>query len=431
MSTTIVVGGGLAGLTCALESAKFGSVVLIEKAKIGGNSAKATSGINCAIDKSDLKLFYDDVCRSGGDCIDKSLAYTLVQNSQEAIKWLEKQGITFGQPVKLGGHSHARSLRPIDSTGKVLPVGFTLVNTLKKLCQANPRIEILEGYNVRKLIRNDKGQVVGVICRPQNDIENGLEQIIKSDRVVITTGGYAYSNEQNQYLERYAPHLRLTPTTNGNTSIGEGLDLVKTIGGQLVDMTKIQLHPTGFIDPKDPYAITKFLCPEALRGVGGRLVNQLGLRFADELTTRDKLVNAIGEYCLDGQAYLIIDEKMAYEFSPSAIGFYQSKGLLQRVESIEELASKISEKHMILLNIYESCKGMNAPFYIGKVTPVVHFCMGGAKINSSAQVLDEYDQPISGLFACGEVSGGTHGQNRLAGCSLLECTVFGLLAARN
>lgn len=425
MPITIVVGGGLAGLTCTLESAQFGPVFLIEKAKVGGNSSKATSGINCAMDESDIKSFYNDVAMSGGPTQDKILATMLVHNSPEAIKWLENKDIVFGKPVKLGGHSRPRTLRPIDKDGNILPVGFTLTNTLKQLCQTNPMVQILEGHQVKCLLQNEKGKVVGVVCQVENE-----NKVIKSDKVVITTGGYAYSNTHNRYLKEYAPHLCSMPTTNGDTSIGSGLDLVRSVGGQLINMNSIQLHPTGFVDPENPEAMTKFLAPEALRGLGGRLVNHLGLRFIDELTTRDKLVQAIEQYCLKGQATIILDQQMTESFSPSFTKFYISKGLLRKVTNIEELICQSGPNQFTLLNISQSLKGMEPPFYFGTITPVVHYTQGGAKVNQHAQVLDCYNLPIKGLYAAGEATGGVHGDNRLGGCSLLECVVFGLIAAR-
>lgn len=70
--------------------------------------------------------------------------------------------------------------------------------------------------------------------------------------------------------------------------------------------------------------------------------------------------------------------------------------------------------------------------FIGEVTPVVHFTMGGARINVKAQVIGKNDERLlKGLYAAGEVSGGVHGANRLGGSSLLECVVFGRTAAES
>jgi len=70
-------------------------------------------------------------------------------------------------------------------------------------------------------------------------------------------------------------------------------------------------------------------------------------------------------------------------------------------------------------------------FYVGTITPVLHYCMGGLAIDAEGRVMGQDGVPIPGLYACGEVSGGVHGDNRLAGNSLLECVVYGTIVSES
>merc|ERR1712039_162343 len=72
---------------------------------------------------------------------------------------------------------------------------------------------------------------------------------------------------------------------------------------------------------------------------------------------------------------------------------------------------------------------MGEPYYVAIITPVIHYCMGGSEVNAKGEVMGQ-SAPIKGLYAAGEVAGGVHGNNRLGGNSLLDCVVFGRVAAR-
>ena len=91
--------------------------------------------------------------------------------------------------------------------------------------------------------------------------------------------------------------LRLTPqpTTNGDHCTGDGHKMAMSIGAKGIDMEKVQVHPTGLVDPKEPDAKVKFLAAEALRGVGGLLLDNTGNRFVDELQHRDYVTGKMWE----------------------------------------------------------------------------------------------------------------------------------------
>jgi succinate dehydrogenase/fumarate reductase flavoprotein subunit len=217
-------------------------------------------------------------------------------------------------------------------------------------------------------------------------------------------------------------------------------------------MDQIQVHPTGFLDRADRSNKFKILAPEALRGSGGILLNEQGRRFIDELTTRDKVTAAI--FAQPGaQAFLLLDKFAAELFGLGSVQFYLKRGLASKCDSVDEIAKFISSADSGSLaeslkntieDYRESCssgsdsfgkksfpsKFIEPEFYVMEVVPVVHYCMGGLKIDKSAQVIDQDGRPVPGIFAAGEVTGGVHGVNRLAGNSLLECVVFGRIAGQ-
>lgn len=141
----------------------------------------------------------------------------------------------------------------------------------------------------------------------------------------------------------------------------------------------------------------------------------------------------------------------AAAFGMAAISFYCSKGLMAKVNGPLELAEHMSvqseglRKSFMTYNDHHSASksgpcqddfgkmsfpaampvGIEEAMYVAQVTPAVHYCMGGIKFTVNAEVLSKERNIIPGLFAAGEVTGGLHGHNRLAGCSLLDCVVFG------
>lgn len=212
------------------------------------------------------------------------------------------------------------------------------------------------------------------------------------------------------------------------------------------------------------------MAPEALRAYGGVLLNGEGKRFADELTLRDKVSAAVfrqtgtihsrPESFMSktlpekySAAYMILTDEAVEGFGKSTLGFYASKGFFKQVEGVENLAKLLDvEKDALEQEFKEydehvesekpdSFGKSNFPgrllanpsttYWVALITPVVHYTMGGLDMNADASILTEDHEVIPGLYGAGEVTGGVHGHNRLAGNSLLECVVFGRTAGRN
>jgi len=468
--TIVIVGGGLAGLSAAIEVHNAGHhVVLLEKEqRLGGNSAKASSGINgihtpaqqaAGVQDTD-ESFLEDILHSGGGACNQPLVEKLVEKSTSAIAFLSGCGVDLSVLSKCGGHSHARTHRarvpepplPVRNIGT--EITSTLIQLLNRLDDGSGRLKIINNAHVDSLLTSGE-RVVGV----QYQDEAKALHSISSDAVILTTGGYAADRSAGSLLRQYVPEIAHLPTTNGPWAVGEGVRMAQRVGAALTLMDQVQIHPTSFVDPKDPNNPTKFLAPEALRAVGGIFVDKDGHRFVDELSLRSVVTDAIFKrgfrVVADDDksplaAYLILNEEAVTQFGPRALGFYQSKGFIVKYADANEFATTKGLQTEVLINTLNSYnaakqKGIdefgkttfpvsfdpNAPIHVLIITPALHYTMGGVLITPRAEVLHENGSIIHGLYAAGEVSGGVHGNNRLAGNSLLECAVFGRIAAQS
>jgi len=224
------------------------------------------------------------------------------------------------------------------------------------------------------------------------------------------------------------------------------------VGANGIDMDKVQVHPTGLIDPKDPGSKWKFLAAEALRGEGGILLNSKGQRFCDELGHRDYVSGMIfkqkelGNYpirlILNSKASNVLDFHTRH---------YSGRGLMKKISGADlakemgcgsaALSASFADYNAIADGKKKDPWGKkffhNLPFSIDDtfhsalMEPVLHFTMGGIEINDKAQVLNSTQAAFDGLFACGELAGGVHGANRLGGSSLLGCVVYGRVAGES
>ena len=452
----IVVGSGLAGLSAASQLVSHNvPVSLLERfPKTGGNSIKASSGINGAPTRfqpptgDNHILFYNDTLKSAGgvllaateECreLRERLIATMTKSSAGAVYWLaDEHGIDLSKVAQLGGHSRPRTHR---GAGKS-PPGFAIVSTLLGLLEKNPLFQLQTGARVTKVIRAGD-EVTGV----EYENDDG-DTATAYGPVVFATGGFA--GDAHGLLAKYRPDLAGIPSTN---DLREGSQpLLEDVGANLFDMEHVQIHPTGFLDPKNPKAMVKILAAEALRGEGGILLLRDGRRFINELETRERVAEAIMRSTSTREEmtirqwdiHIVLDEGAA-EALEHHLGFYMWKGLIRKTTA-GELAptalQTITDFADIVAGRKKDSHGRtqfgswklanvqpNSVIYVGQVTPVVHFTMGGVTINERSQVLDTSLKPIRGLWAAGEVTGGVHGRNRLGGSSLLECVVFGRIA---
>lgn len=458
-SAAIVIGTGLAGLSAAstLLSHNIPTLVLDRSPKPGGNSIKASSGINGAPTPYQDPLhpdttFYTDTVRSAGSLLAssqtpserkwrESLIATLVKESSDAISWLTEKGVDLSHVAQLGGHSAARTHRGTGTT----PPGYAIVSTLLDSLKSNPNCTLSSSSRVTEILQDSQHHVIGVryVTIAEGAEASEIERQVFGP-VIVASGGFA--GDAHGLLARYRPDLAGMPSTNEERP--GSADLLTAVGAQLVDMQSVQVHPTAFVDPKVPENANKFLAAEMLRGEGGVLLRGAGgKRFVNEMETRKVVSEAImGEEggTVGGlrvwDVDLVMDEG-AYEVAKAHVDFYLWKGLMHKgtvaelgldaVASLQAYADAAAGKgpDPFGRTSFEHWKIREVTpetvVYIGKVTPAIHFTMGGVAINGNAEVLDENREKINGIWAAGEVTGGLHGDNRLGGNALLESVVFG------
>ena len=439
----VVIGAGGAGLTSAIKAAEAGKkVIIVEKAdNTGGNTNRATGGMNAAEThyqkEADIKDTVDqyiaDTMKGGHDKNNPELVKILADQSSEAIDWLDTIGAKLSDVGLAGGATNKRSHRPVDENGKILSVGTFLVEKLTKRAE-ELGITIIYNAKVDEILM-DGDKVFGVTAETKDG-----KLTVKAKSVITASGGFGGSDDM---VSKYRPELKGYVSTNAPEITGDAIAFLEKIGANFIDMEQIQTHPT--VVQKDGSLIS-----ESLRGDGAILLNKEGVRFTDEMQTRDYVSNKINEQT-DKTAWLVVDQKM-FEDS-KVVEKYVEKGLLTKVEDFAGIAKLIGadaaavEKTLTSWTSYikdgkdsefnhenldavlsDLAKG---PYYVGPVGPGIHHTMGGVQIDTNAQVLNKEGKPIKGLFAAGEVTGGVHGGNRLGGNAVTDIIVFGGIAGEN
>ena len=443
----VVIGGGGAGMTAAISAAEEGkSVILLEKNSIlGGNTARASSGMNAAEThyeeeqgvEDSVQSFIDDTMASGKNMNDPELVKVLAENSSDAIDWLDSEGIELNGPLAtMGGLSANRTHRPVDADGNIIPVGSYLVDKLSTRMD-ELGIEVHTNTAATEIIMED-GKAAGVKATGSS----GNNVTIHADAVIVATGGFGGNMDK---VTEYRPDLEGYISTNVTTASGDAIDFLGDLNADFVDLDQIQLHPT--VVPTDGT-----LVGEALRGDGAILVNKEGHRFFNETGTRDEVSAAEIEQPT-GNVWLIVNQDL-YEGS-AVISKLEKGGYLVNGETLDDLAKAMdfdADATEALKETVETWSGYVAsgvdedfgreigavktdlssgPYYAVNVGPGIHHCMGGVKINTSAEVIDTDGNPIEGLYACGEVTGGIHGANRLGGNAVADIVVYGRIAAES
>ena len=432
----VVVGGGGAGLSAAIAAKEKGAnVVLVEKMlMLGGNTNYATAGINAANTKLQKKLgiedsaelFYNDTMKGGKNVNNPELVKKLTTDSANIIDWLTERGADLSEVVFTGGQSAKRTHRPAGGQA----VGPVIVDALAETAEKDG-IDVRTESEVTKLIKTGD-KVTGVEVKHKGETYN-----ITAKAVVMATGGFGANAKM---VAEYKPSLEGFGSTNSPAITGEGIKMVKAVGGDLVDMTEIQTHPT--VVHKKTAMIT-----EAVRGEGAILVNREGKRFVSELETRDVVSKAELEQT-GKSAFLVFDQEVREKLG--AINGYVRKGFTVEGATVEELAGKIGVDAKGLVETMAKYNGyvkagedkdfgktalprelVKAPFYAIEVSPAVHHTMGGVRINTNAEVLTADGKVIPGLFAAGEITGGVHGANRIGGNAVTDITVYGKTAGEN
>jgi L-aspartate oxidase len=386
----LVLGGGISGLSFALEAAAHGTVaVLTKREKTESNTVYAQGGIAAVLASDDsFENHINDTMIAGAGLNNREVVRICVSEGPERIAALVKMGADFNRKAsgdfdltREGGHSHRRIIHAGDVTGREVE------RALIAACDTNPNISFFENSAAIDLIfeRNKPREAARCIgAHVLRDV--GIETFV-GKHVVLATGGAG-----KVYLY----------TSNPDVATGDGVAMAFRAGAKIANMEFYQFHPTCLFHPE----AKNFLISEALRGEGGRLrLKSTGERFMSryddrlELAPRDIVARAI-----DAEMKRMGDECVHLDMTHLG-----KKYLVERFP-----------------NIYATCKefGIDMAVQPIPVVPAAHYMCGGVVADVTGRT------SLPGLWAIGEVScTGLHGANRLASNSLLEGLVFGHRAA--
>ena len=370
----VIIGSGVAGLTCALSLDRKLKIILLTKKKLkDSNSYLAQGGISVCRGKNDREEYIEDTLIAGHYKNNRKAVEILVDESEEAIKTLIENGVKFTGDEKglfytrEGGHRKFRILYCEDQTGK-----YIMESLIEKVLERD-NIKIIEDCEFLDIIEKEN-HCLGVLAKKEEVFS------IKSKFTVLATGGIGGIYEN---------------TTNFSHIKGDGVAAAIRHNIEIKDISYIQIHPTTFYKKEKE---RKFLISESVRGEGAILLNQKLERFTDELKPRDKVTSAILEE--------MKKEKSEYEWL-----------------DFSTIKLDIKERFP---NIYDHLikNGINPYKDKVPIVPAQHYTMGGIKVDINSKT------SMKNLYAIGEVAcTGVHGQNRLASNSLLESVVFGKRAS--
>lgn len=444
----VVIGAGGAGFSAAIEAKNAGAnVVLLEKMPaVGGNSLISGAEMNAAknwvqpklgINDDSPELHAEDTYKGGDMKGDMNVIKVMTHNALDAAKWCRDYlGVRFEDDnlFFFGGHSRKRALIPVGHTGTEFITKFQA-----KADELG--IPVITNMKAEELIKDKSGRVVGVKATM-----NGASYTFNAKGgVVLTTGGFGANPEM---VKKYNPKIdERFKTTDAPGTTGEALYMAERAGAQLVNMGYIQTYPIC-----DPISGVIELIADA-RFDGAIMLNQEGKRFVEELQRRDVLSEAIlkqtGGYCwvlwndkIGSISNTVKEHPTEYEaFTKQGImatcddlkcvadftkiPFDSLKGTVNRVSSMTGKGNDKDFNHRS--GLVDMTQGK---YYVIKAVPSVHHTMGGVRINEKAQALTAEGKAIPGLWAAGEVTGVTHGTNRLGGNAYTDIIVFGRIAGK-
>jgi len=380
----LVIGSGASGLAAAVSAERAGArVALATKGALQScNSAKAQGGIQAAFGEDDSpEQHAEDVWKSSHETADRRLVEILTSEAPSAIHWLEELGVEFTR--ENGGYRLARC-------------GGA---SRKRLLQVGDRT----GHAITKALREafETGGGTSFPKSPLTELEpttNGWrarcgEHVIDAATVVLAAGGRCFREAEE----------RGELSTNHPGATGEVTRIALDVGAEARDLDALQYHPNGGAWPEN---MQGYSIPETTRAYGAVLLNADGEEFTDSLAPRDTLSQAIFDEVEGGRGVETPDQRPAVYLDTTRI---------------PESDAEVSLPYMLRRYRAAEIDPLREPIL---TYPVLHYQNGGLVIDANAETT------LEGMYACGEIAGGTHGRNRMMGNSLLECCVFGRRAGR-
>jgi L-aspartate oxidase len=377
----LVIGSGASGLAAAVSAERSGArVALATKGSLQScNSAKAQGGIQAAFGEDDSpEQHAQDVWKSSHETANMELVGVLTSEAPSAIHWLEELGVQFTR--ENGGYRLARC-------------GGA---SRKRLLQVGDRT----GHAITKALRDavESSSITTFPNSPLRELEPGWrarvgEHVVEASTVVLAAGGRCYREAEE----------RGELSTNHPGATGEVTKIALGLGAESRDLDALQYHPNGGAWPEN---MQGYSIPETTRAYGAVLLNADEEEFTDSLGPRDVVAQAIVDEVARGKGVETPDGRPAVYLDTTRISAHDAELSLPymlrryRAGGIDPLGEKIL------------------------TYPVLHYQNGGLVIDRDSRTT------LDGLYACGEIAGGTHGRNRMMGNSLLECVVFGRRAGR-
>lgn len=451
-----VVGGGGAGLASAIAAVQAGaSVIVLEKCGITGGSTNVSEGALNAVDPErqepqgiddSIETFYDTTIKGGHEQGTPELVHYLTDNALDSVHWLESLGVEFKDEIgsatgSLGQRSHYPAT----------PSGNTYIRSFQQFIEDNAdKIMLLNDMQATELITDESGAVVGVKALYKGE----KEVTVNAGAVIIATGGFGANVEYRQSVNDGVWKEVTLDDSIGCTNIkpcaqGEGLALAEGAGAELIGLSDIQLHPCGTPG-------TGLMEDIRTSGRNRIFVNTDGKRFVNEGAERDALCKAI--FAQPDGTYWVVVNTLRYpdpdepDANGATINNMLALGHIVTGETVEEVADAMGVDAANLqasIDAYNEVVGgaedefgfeanntadaamTEGPWYACRKVPTVHHTMGGIKVNVESEACDADGNPIPGLYAAGEVTGGIHGSNRLGGNAIADCMTFGRNAGTN
>ena len=393
----LVIGGGGAGSSAAIEAHEAGAnVMIVTKLRIGdANTMMAEGGIQAADKPNDSPaIHFVDAFGGGHYAAKRDLLAKLVCDAPEAIQWLGELGVEFdkdadGNMITThgGGTSRKRMHAARDYSGA------EIMRTLRDEVLGRG-IPVVDFTAAIELILDDKGNAAGAVLM---NMETKELMVARAKTVVIATGGAGRM------------HYQGFPTSNHYGATADGLVMGYRAGARLLYADTLQYHPTGAAYPEQIFGA---LVTEKVRSLGAKLINVKGEAFMHPLETRDVSAASIIRECSDRGNGVDTGSGQAVWLDTPMIEKIGGEGtILRRIPAMHRMFAKYGidiRKEPIL------------------IYPTLHYQNGGLDINVDGQTTN-----IKNLFVAGEAVGGIHGRNRLMGNSLLDIIVFGRSAGKN
>jgi L-aspartate oxidase len=384
----LVVGSGAAGLAAAVAADSAGARVgIATKTTLqANNSSKAQGGIQAAFGEDDSPdLHADDVMRSSHETANPALVGVLTQEATSAIHWLEEHDCGFTREnggyrlARCGGASRKRLLQVGDRTG------HAITKALREALEAGTAAE----FPHHALVSVEPSEAG---WRATFETPEGTRSL-EAGALVLAAGGRCFAEAE----------ARGELSTNHPNATGEVTGIAIDAGAATRDLDALQYHPNGGAWPA---TMQGYSIPETTRAYGAVLLNADGEEFTDSLGPRDAVSQAIVEEVEAGRGLETPDGRPAVWLDTTRIS---------------EADAEVSLPYMLRRFRGTGIDPLTEMLY---TYPVLHYQNGGLVIDTHAETT------LEGVFACGEIAGGTHGRNRMMGNSLLECVVFGRRAGR-